>query len=306
MNGAPLKTPNPAESSGSEGWVRQFTHWLKTSVKGKPDASLKEALEEVLEEHEEESDIPPTEEQTILKNIITFADRTVQDIMTPRSEIKAVEFGITLQELREHISQHIHTRIPVYNDTLDNLKGFIHIKDLVPHLAKDKPFSMAMVLRELLFVPPSMPLINLLVKMRDAGVHMAIVVDEYGGTDGLVTLEDVFEQIVGEIQDEHDDEESEPVLVWNAQGHCDVDATTLIETLDESLKLDWLAGAREHEYDTIGGLIFFQCGYVPVKGEKLTLPGTISCEILSADPRRIHRIRLTLLQEKASSQAISA
>src|SRR5262249_15860320 len=156
---------------------------------------------------------------TMLRNVLTFSDHSVKDIMTPRTDIKAVEYNVTLDELKSHITQHRHTRIPVYNDTLDNVKGFIHIKDREPLLYGDSPFNMALILRDVIFVAPSMKLIALLVKMRDAGVHMALVVDEYGGTDGLVTLEDLFEEIVGEIQDEHDEDEGQDiVLAWGPQG----------------------------------------------------------------------------------------
>ncbi len=283
-----------SNDTSKESLLKKFKSWLRANLRGRPhDNSLKEALEEVLEEHEEESITPPTEEQNMLKNVITFADKTVYEIMTPRTEIKGVEYNVSLSELKAHITQHIHTRIPVYNDTLDNIKGFLHVKDLVPHLSHDMPFNMALILRELLFVPPSMRLINLLVKMRDAGVHMAIVIDEYGGTDGLVTLEDLFEEIVGDIQDEHDEEEKEAVLAWSSASTCDLDATTLIEKLDEFLGLNLLPDAEREEYDTLGGLIFSTLDRVPVKGEKITINDQLHCEILSADPRRIHRVRLT-------------
>jgi CBS domain containing-hemolysin-like protein len=277
-----------------EGVLKRFKLWLRVNLRGKAnDNSLKEALEEVLEDHVDESSSPPSEEQNMLKNVITFADREVHDIMTPRPDIKGVEYNIGLPELRLHIAENNHTRIPVFNDTLDNIKGFLHVKDLVPHLSNEVPFNMALILREVLFVPPSMRLINLLVKMRDAGVHMAIVIDEYGGTDGLVTLEDLFEEIVGEIQDEHDEEERETSLFWNSQNNCDADAATRIEELDEALELSLLPAAKEHEYDTLGGLIFFTLDRVPNKGEKFEINEHLRCEILSADPRRIHRVRLT-------------
>jgi CBS domain containing-hemolysin-like protein len=302
----PLPKPgapqNPDDTS-NEGLLMRFRQWLHVNIRGKGhDNSLKEALEEVLEEHEEESKLPPTEEQNIIKNVITFADREVRDIMTPRTEIKGVEYNITLSELKEHINENNHTRIPVFNDTLDNIKGFLHVKDLVPHLSRDIPFNMALVLREVLFVPPSMRLINLLVKMREAGVHMAIVVDEYGGTDGLVTLEDLFEEIVGEIQDEHDEEESENKLTWNSQNNCDVDAAVRIEVLDETLGLNLLTLAQGHEFDTLGGLIFFTLDRVPVKSEKIELNESLHCEILSANPRRIQRVRLTRIPNPPSAQ----
>jgi CBS domain containing-hemolysin-like protein len=161
----------------------------------------------------------------------------------------------------------------------------------VPLLSGDSPFNMALILRDLLFVPPSMKLINLLMKMRDAGVHMAIVVDEYGGTDGLVTLEDLFEEIVGDIQDEHDeDEDHELQLSWLPQGYCDVDARIPVEKL-ESLNLKLLP-AENADYDSLGGLIFYQIGRIPARGEVIAHESGARFEILSADLRRIHRIRI--------------
>lgn len=285
--------PKPVLVAANETTPESFLKKLKVWLRGRPnDNSLKEALEEVLEEHAEEGAQETSEEKEILKNVITFADREAHEIMTPRTEIKGVEYNISLPELKAHIAANNHTRIPVYNDTLDNVKGFIHVKDLVPHLSGEAPFNMALILRELLFVPPSMRLINLLVKMRETGVHMAIVVDEYGGTDGLVTLEDLFEEIVGEISDEHDEEEPD-TLAWSINNSCDLDATTRIDRLDEALGLTLLPAAQEHEYDTLGGLIFFTLDRVPAKGETFPLGEGLNCHILSADPRRIHRVRLT-------------
>jgi CBS domain containing-hemolysin-like protein len=271
------------------GPIKRLKGWLRSNLRAK-DNSLKEALEEVLVEHQEEGQQLPQQEEAMLKNVLGFGNLAVKDIMTPRSEIKAVEYNIPLAELKEHITQHRHTRVPVYNDTLDNVKGFIHIKDLVPLLSGENPFNMALILRDMIFVPPSMKLISLLVRMRVAGVHMAIVIDEYGGTDGLVTLEDLFEQIVGEIQDEHDDED-ENQLVWNAQDMCDVDARIPIERLTAELGLI-IKDVQESGFETLGGLIFHQLGRVPKKGEKLKHESGAEFEILSVDPRRIHKVRI--------------
>lgn len=287
-----------AEDTSAESVLQRFKVWVRANMRGKAnDNSLKEALEEILEEHVDDSTTPPTEEQNILKNVINFADHEVQDIMTPRTEIEGVAYNITLPELKAHILEHNHTRIPVYNDTLDNIKGFLHVKDLVQHLSGELPFNMALVLRDVLFVPPSMRLINLLVKMRDAGVHMAIVIDEYGGTDGLVTLEDLFEEIVGEIQDEHDEEERDTTLQWSPQNTCDVDASTRIDELDAALGINLVPTAQ---YDTLGGLIFFTLDRVPTTGEEMDLGDTVHCQILSADERRIDKVRLTRIPAPGS------
>ncbi len=279
--------------SDRDGLLKRFKSWLRMNLRDRShDNSLKEALEEVLEEHEEEGEQLPREEQDMLKNVLSFGELAVKDIMTPRSDIKAVEYNISLDDLKADITQHRHTRIPVYNDTLDNIKGFVHIKDLVPLLSGDSPFNMALILREMVFVPPSMKLISLLVKMRVAGVHMAIVIDEYGGTDGLITLEDLFEKIVGEIQDEHDEDEQDGELSWTTQGTCDVDARTLIKKLEPELKLSFLPEGEDASYDTLGGLIFHQLGRVPEKSEMIEHASGARFEILDADPRRIHKVRI--------------
>lgn len=296
-----------AEDASAEGVLQRFKVWVRANMRGKAnDNSLKEALEEILEEHVEDSSAPPTEEQNILKNVINFADREVHDIMTPRTEIEGVAYNITLAELKAHIVEHNHTRIPVYNDTLDNIKGFLHVKDLVPHLSGEIPFNMALVLRDVLYIPPSMRLINLLVKMRDAGVHMAIVIDEYGGTDGLVTLEDLFEEIVGDIQDEHDEEERDTSIHWTPQNTCDVDASTRIDELDAALGLNLLPDAQKNDYDTLGGLIFFTLDRVPEKDEEFDLGNVVHCQILSADARRIHKVRLTRIPAPVTEAKVTA
>ena len=273
--------------------TKKFRLWLRANLRGKNhDNSLKEALEEVLEEHEDDDDVMPQEEQEMLKKVLGFGELTVKDIMIPRTDIKAVEYNATLEELKQHLVEYRHTRVPVYNDTLDNIKGFVHIKDLVPLLSSNLPFNMALVLRDVLFVPPSMKLTKLLLQMRENGVHIAIVIDEYGGTDGLVTLEDVFEEIVGEIQDEHDEDEKESALVWNEQGSCDVDARVLIGRIESELGINIESTeAAERDYDTLGGLIFYQLDRVPVSGEKISFNNVVF-EILEADPRRIQKVRI--------------
>lgn len=265
--------------------------WLRAAL-GWGDNSLKEALEEVIEEREEEGEELPEEEQKMLKKVLNFGDIVASDIMTPRTDIKAVEYNISLAEFKEHLSQHFHTRIPIYNDTLDNIKGFVHVKDLIPLLSGESGFNMAFVLRDILFVAPSMKLTDLLIKMRAAGVHIAIVIDEYGGTDGLVTLEDIFEEIVGEIQDEHDEDESEAPLTWSPRGYCDVDARVRIEKLEKDLEISFATDDENADYDTLGGLIFYRLGHVPIDGEIIEYDDKARFEILSADARLINKIRI--------------
>lgn len=268
--------------------------WLKQALGSKQDASLKEALEEVIEEHEEQADerLMP-EEKAMLHNVLEFGDRTVSDIMIPRPDIIAVPHDITLPQLKAHIIEQRHTRIPVYEDTLDHVQGFIHVKDLISMFSGDKPFDIKAAMRGILFVPPSMPLIDLLVKMRNVGSHMAIVVDEHGGTDGLATMEDVMEELVGDIQDEHDDDEVPEDKVSRIHDRAyEVSARIHIEKLEQKLGLNLITEENGSEFDTLGGLIFFKLGRVPLKGEVIPHENGVRFEIADADARRIHKVRI--------------
>jgi magnesium and cobalt transporter len=282
-------TPEPRSSL-----LEAIRSWLRHAVRHRPDTSLKDVLEEVIEEHEEQADerLAP-EERTMLHNVLSFSDIKVSDIMIPRTDIVAVPEDIGLQELKDHIIEQRHTRIPIYRETLDQVLGFIHLKDLLPMLSGDKPFALKQVMRALLFVPPSMRIIDLLIKMRHAGSHMAIVVDEYGGTDGLVTMENLFEEIVGDIQDEHDeDEEREDRIVRINDTTYEVSARITIEKLEQEIGLNLITEEKEGDFDTLGGLIFFQLGHVPARGEMVQHISGVRFEILDADARSIGRVRI--------------
>lgn len=268
--------------------------WLRHSLSTTKDSSLKEVLEEAIEEHEEQGDerLAP-EEKIMLHNVLSFGDTKVSDIMVPRTDICAVPREIDWTQLNKHIVEMRHTRIPVYEATLDRMLGFIHVKDLLPLLCGNEKFDMQKALRPLLFVPPSMRIIDLLVMMRQAGSHMAVVVDEYGGTDGLVTMEDLFEEIVGDIQDEHDDEEdSDDHITKLTETTFEVSARIPIETLEREIGLNLVTEEKEGEFDTLGGLIFFQLGRVPARGELIRHVSGIRFEIIEADPRRIRKVRI--------------
>jgi len=287
------KSSSAAEKSRQSLW-QGVRGKLRHLLRRKHDASLKEALEEVIEEHEEQAEerLPP-QEKIMLHNMLNFGDIKVSDIMIPRPEIAAVPGDITLDELTRHIIEIHHTRIPVYEETLDKMLGFIHLKDMLPLLSGDARFDMQKLLRPLLFVPPSMRIIDLLVKMRHAGSHMAIVVDEYGGTDGLVTMEDLFEEIVGDIHDEHDGDEDQKDRIQRVNSHTfDVDARMPIEKLERQMGLNLVTEEKEGEFDTLGGFVFFQLGRVPAKGEVLRHGSGASFEIIDADPRRIRKVRI--------------
>ncbi len=285
--------PKPVERTHTP-LLQAIRGWLRHSLRTRADSSLKEALEEAIEEHEEQGDerLAP-EEKIMLHNVLSFGDTKVSDIMVPRTDICAVPRDINWPQLNKHIMEMRHTRIPVYQDNLDRMLGFIHVKDLLPLLSGDAKFDMEKSLRPLLFVPPSMRILDLLVMMRQAGSHMAIVVDEYGGTDGLVTMENLFEEIVGDIQDEHDDEEdSDDHVTKLSDTAYEVSARIQIDSLEKELGLNLITEEKEGEFDTLGGLIFFQLGRVPARGEIVRHVSGIRFEIAEADPRRIRKVRI--------------
>lgn len=278
--------------------------WFREKVAGREEASLKEVIEEALEENGHSSGMTE-EERTLLKNVVAFGELSVKDIMVPRTDILALERDTSLHELLAHIKDIGHTRVPVFHESLDKIEGFIHVKDLFAYIAHDKPFSMTEVMRDILFVPPSMRIVDLLLKMRMSGCHMAVVVDEYGGTDGLVTMEDLFEEIVGEIQDEHDENEPVSMFRWVNDHVLEIDARADIHEVEEVLGMRLRpAEDDEPDYDTFGGYIFSHLGRVPAKGEIIARHDlNLKIDITAADPRRIHKARIVRLPKLSPAAA---
>lgn len=233
-----------------------------------------------------------------------FEQLRVYDVMVPRAEIKAVEAGTGIEELIAYFAEVTHSRLPVFRETLDDPIGFVHIKDLVGELASDGPSPrrpLERLHREVLYVPPSMKLTDLLVKMQATRIHLALVVDEYGGTDGLVTLEDLVEVIVGDIEDEHDDEEA--MFVRRSPRVWEADARTEIEDFLSETGVDLSVEENGADIDTLGGVAFALAGKVPVRGEVLRHPGGAEIEIVDADTRRIRRLRLRLPEPRPQASA---
>lgn len=273
--------------------LTQAVRWFREKTGAKSEGTIKEMIEEALESEEAGADSTiSAEEKSLLKNMINFGELTARDVMVPRSDILGIQSGAELGEIKNQIIDIGHTRIPVFDESLDHIEGFIHVKDLFPHLVSGLPFQIREVLREILFIPPSMRIVDLLMKMRVSGCHIAIVVDEFGGTDGLVTMEDLFEELVGEIQDEHDGEESAPIIRWIGDHILEADARAPVERLSEELGVP-LYGDGSGEVNTLGGLVFQALGRVPTRGEVVMLTPTLKAEILAADPRRIRQVRLT-------------
>jgi CBS domain containing-hemolysin-like protein len=263
--------------------------WFRNLFRIEHNASFKESVVELIEEHKEvDNSIISNEEKAMLQNILSFRDKKVSDIMIPRTDIVAIEKSISLDELKRILISEEHTRMPVYRDSLDNVIGFIHIKDLIPTLSEEKPFVMEEVIRQLLVISPSMKIIDLLAKMRHSRVHMALVLDEYGGTDGLVTIEDLVEEIVGEIRDEHD-ETMEPEFIRLDDKTIEASARLPIKKLEKLLNVT-ITDEDSEDFDTLGGLLLSLVGYVPVKGEKISHGADIEFEIIDSDPRRVKKI----------------
>lgn len=251
--------------------------------------SIKEEVADIIDVHDPDKEKFGEEERNIIKNVLNLNDNRVHHVMVPRTDIISVENTATLESLKKTLSDKEHTRMPVHKDSLDNVIGFIHIKDLIPYIGGDKKFNLSKILREILFVPPSMKIIDLLIRMRTKRVHMALVLDEYGGTEGLVTLEDLVEEIVGEIEDEHDEVES-PDIQKLANGDIKVNARFSIIQLAEEYGIDFKSNSDEYEFETIGGLIFSIFGQVPNKGEIITHPLGYVFEIIEADNRSVKSV----------------
>ncbi|WP_169192820.1 hemolysin family protein [Anaplasma platys] len=234
----------------------------------------------------------------IMNNLINLDDCSVQEIMVQRSEIRA--FCLEDKELINFVRQSRHTRVPIYRDNLDNIIGFIHIKDIL--LKSDAVFDVKDIIHEVMYVPHSMKAISLFIKMQASRVHMAIVLDEYGSTDGLITMEDIVEQIVGDIEYEHD-ASSIPDIVNLSPDRMEVNARVLVKNLEQTLGITLREANDEEEYDTVGGLIFSMVGRVPVVDEVFHHKSGVVFSIKEADNRCIYKVVIDLspATQKASS-----
>jgi len=233
-------------------------------------------------------------------NVQLFDQMQVADVMVPRADIVGIEVGTPLGELIPAFADAAHSRLPIYRETLDDPLGVVHIKDvmaqLVPIVSEpNQDWADRQILKDvrrpLLFAPPSMRAIDLLLRMQARRMHLALVVDEYGGTDGLVTLEDLLEPIVGNIEDEHDDEAT-PGIVPKGNGVWVADARATIEEMEQVAGHAILEDGEDDDIDTLGGLVFMLAGRIPERGEMILHPAGFEFEVLDADPRRIKRLRI--------------
>jgi len=257
---------------------------------GEPD--LKTTLAELVEQQDngDAPTISPAERQ-IIENALSLSELTVADVMAPRADIDAVDVAVGVRGAVQKARETYHSRLPVYRGDLDDVIGMVHVKDLLVALTNpEPPTDLAPLLRDVLFVVPSMRAIELLLQMQVSRTHMALVVDEYGGIDGLVTVEDVVEEIVGEMRDEHDPEAA-PELVDQPDGTIIADARAFVEDFEDRVGFILTEEERE-EIDTVGGLVVGLLGRVPTRGEIIVHPSGIEFEVLAGDPRRVHRLRI--------------
>jgi CBS domain containing-hemolysin-like protein len=293
-------TPAPAPSRLGQ----SLRDWWRSLVRPRNggNGSLRETLEELIEkeeQREEEEEPVDAEDRALLANLLKFRRLTAEDVMIPRADIVAVDSGTSLRDFIALVKRTYHSRLPVYRENLDDVLGMVHIKDVLSATAQKRKFDLRKIVRQMLFVAPSMRLVDLLLEMQRSHVHMALVVDEYGGIDGLVTIEDLIEQIVGEIEDEFDVHEG-PKLFAEAEGILRADARATIEEF-EGMVGPVVSDEEREEIDTLGGLVFSLAGRVPSRGELIVHPSGVEFEVLDADPRRIKRLRVRNLPRRKAS-----
>jgi CBS domain containing-hemolysin-like protein len=328
---APLSEPRsqnlPVQVKHGEVLRSSADNWLSRAIRhlfGWKSGSLRADLQVVLDAHAPEEAGISDAERAMLRNILALHERRIADVMVPRADIVAVKQDISLGELIRLFENAAHSRLVVYRETLDDPEGMVHIRDLIAYMTaraqvdqtinakRKKPFPAGLdlravnlatplaetqLVRKLLYVPPSMPAIDLLAKMQATRIHLALVVDEYGGTDGLVSMEDIVEQIVGEIDDEHDSDEP-PAIIRQPDNSYIADARASLEDVTKVIGETFAPGEAAEAVDTLGGYLVAQVGRLPVRGEIIAGPGNFEFEVLDADPRRVKRLRIGQRKER--------
>ncbi|HUI12283.1 MAG TPA: hemolysin family protein [Xanthobacteraceae bacterium] len=323
--GLPMVMAQPADQP--EGWLTRVMRILF----GWKAASTRADLELVLTaEQQAQSGFSP-EEAAMLKNILGLRETRIERIMVPRADIVAVQQDIALGDLIKVFEGAAHSRLVVYKDTLDDPTGMVHIRDLIAFMASraqqpaspgrpeepgqpisgdlsfanidlSLPLASAKIVREILYAPPSMPALDLLAKMQATRIHLALVIDEYGGSDGLVSIEDLVELIVGDIADEHDEQEG-PTVIRQGDGSFLAAGRASLEDVRAAIGEEFDVGEVAHEVDTLGGYLVTKAGHVPVRGELVPGPEPFEAEVLDADPRRVKRARIYLRKDRRPAAA---
>ncbi|MFL1780593.1 Hemolysin family protein [Candidatus Hepatincolaceae symbiont of Richtersius coronifer] len=245
-------------------------------------------LVNLIKDYDKNSETHNISEHSLISNVIFLRDKRAQDIAMPRIDIVAVRDDIDIQEILNVIQKSGHSRLPVFKDNLDNVTGFIHVKDLIPILNKQGPLVIDTILRQIIFISPYMNLLDLLYEMKTRRIHMALVVDEFGGVDGLITMEDVMEEIVGDITDEYD---KVPLNMIESilPGVLEADARIELDELEKQTG-SFVSTEEKEEFNTVAGLIVSLAGYIPSKNELILHPSGVEFKILSADPVKVNKV----------------
>ncbi len=316
-------TPDALNGAGRDGLMHRFK-----KIFGFKNGSIRQELQFALSEDSLDEGHFSADERMFLGNILALRDVRVEHVMVPRADVDAVSITTNLAELLHLFQNAGHSRMPVFGDTLDDPRGMIHIKDVLVYMTKTAQYKpgpdvkrrrkmagdldlrqidlgMSLedtsLIRPVLFVPPSMKASALLAKMQVARIQMALVIDEYGGTDGLVSLEDLVETIVGDIEDEHDEDEK-PTIVADSETSFVADAKTGLDEVVSVVGPEFTLGEYSEDADTLGGLVYGLVGRIPIRGELIPAPGPFEIEVLEADPRRIKRLRIHRRRRKAGSK----
>lgn len=310
--------PTGEPDGARESWLER----LLGLFGARPRESMRDDLEEVLSAVNEAPDLSPRE-RLMVKNVLNFHNVRVSDVMVPRADMVVVAAESTLGSVLGIFRTAGHSRLPVHGGTLDDPLGMVHIRDFLGLITAGAETALdsdgtaparlsfgsvdltatlasAGILRPVLFVPRSMPAIDLLARMQASRTHMALVIDEYGGTDGIVSIEDLVETVVGDIEDEHD--ETEHMIVAEENGSFVADARASLEEVSEALGFDIASTEASDDVDTLGGLIATSVGRVPVRGEILPGPGGLEFEVLDADPRRLKRVRIWRIAQGGTTE----
>lgn len=277
---------------------------IKFFFRPKNDASLRETIEEFIENDDDEQVSSPlsSHEKTLLSNVLELHNICAGDVMIPRADIVGIPHNITKKELFELLAEKQYSRFPVYKDTLDNIIGSIHIKDILTAITKDREININSLIRDIPVISPSMHVLDLLTQMRITRKHLTMVVDEFGGIDGLIAISDLIEAVVGEINDEHN-LEAQPEINFQTDGSLIADARYDLDEFENKYGMILSEEERE-ENDTLGGLMFFLAGRVPARGEILKHSSDMVFEILDADPRRVKLLRIRNIAQAKSDDNI--
>ncbi|TPW35689.1 hemolysin family protein [Oecophyllibacter saccharovorans] len=291
-------TISPPDSPAPDVPPKERSSFLGLFGRRQREQGLRDTIATLVKESAADSDTPDTpeldrQERALIMNVLRLRDITADDVMVPRTDIVAMTDDIALDEALEMMKREQHSRLPVYHGELDEVVGMIHVKDLVAAIGQDKPFDLKSLLRQPLFIAPTIPILDLLLQMRQRRTHMALVIDEYGSIDGLVTIEDLIETIVGDISDEHDEPVRE-AWIERSDGTIELDARLPIRELEEKVGRFLTDVEREAEIETVGGLVFRLAEHVPARDEVLTHPSGLEFRVLEADARHIRRLRMRL------------